>query len=473
MNHPHSSLHALLRTDFPSFIARVFRTVSPGAEFLPNWHIDLIAEHLEAVRRGEISRLIINMPPRALKSICVSVAWPAWLLGHDPAARILAASYAAPLAVKHSLDCRAVLSSEWYRAVFPGVRLSADQNEKHKFMTTLRGHRIATSVGGTLTGEGGNFLIIDDPLNPEQAMGRAWREHTARWFDHTFASRLDDKAKGAMVLVMQRLHAEDLTAHLLAKGGWVHLSLPALAPVQDMYGLGKCWKIVEEGEPLHAARENAELIARARRELGAYAFSAQYQQNPQPQEGGMIKPWWLSRVPPPDSPPLRIVQSWDTAIKSGMEHDASACLTFAEYAGEGEDAAPRAHLLDALVVRAEYPELKRLVLAQAERFRASAVLIEDKASGQQLLQDLGHGPGASLIPVTPRGDKLSRLAAVSALIEAGRLTLPVHAPWLADFEAELLGFPGAAHDDQVDALAHYLDWLRRRPTALLPQMRRV
>ena len=168
---------ALLKQDFSSFIGKTLSTVDPGATYLPNWHIDLIAEYLEAARRGDISRLIINMPPRSLKSVCVSVAWPAWLLGHDPRQRVIAASYAAPLSLKHSLDCRLVVNSPWYRQLFPEVKLTRDQNEKQKFMTTRRGFRFATSVGGTATGEGGNFLIIDDPINALQAYNEHWRNH--------------------------------------------------------------------------------------------------------------------------------------------------------------------------------------------------------------------------------------------------------------------------------------------------------
>lgn len=259
----------LLARDFPTFIGKTLATVNPAATYLPNWHIDLIAEYLEAARRGDITRLIINMPPRALKSICVSVAWPAWLLGHDPRNRIMAASYSQSLSLKHSLDCRLVVGSSWYRRVFPGVALSGDQNEKHKFMTTRRGFRYATSVGGTTTGEGGNFLIIDDPLSPMQAMSAAGRSEANHWFDHTFASRLDDKKKGVIVLVMQRLHADDLTGHLLAKGGWRQLCLPAVASAMEVHDFGTVCKRRDIGELLHAARENQALIERAKIELAA------------------------------------------------------------------------------------------------------------------------------------------------------------------------------------------------------------
>ncbi|MBV8938850.1 MAG: phage terminase large subunit [Alphaproteobacteria bacterium] len=459
-----AAYHRLLRQDFASFIAKAFATICPGTGFVPGWHIELLAEYLEAARKGQITRLIVNLPPRSLKSVCVSVAWPAWILGHDPAARILAASYSANLALKHSLDCRQIVQSEWYRQVFPATRLSREQNEKHKFMTTRFGFRLATSVGGTLTGEGGGFLLMDDPLNPAQAASTVERERANAWFDHTFASRLDDKRTGVMVLVMQRLHAADLTAHLMEKGGWDCVRLPAIAPEAAIHDFGRVCVLREAGEPLHAAREDVMLLERARKELGSHAFAAQYQQEPVPRDGGLFKPWWLMRF---DAPPASatIVQSWDTAIKSGEQHDASCCLTFAESQGG-------CYLLDALTLRAEYPQLKRAVLAQAERFAPQAILIEDKASGQQLLQDLRCETPLPLIAVLPRGDKFTRAAAASAQVEAGRLKLPKAALWLAEFEHELLAFPNGAHDDQVDALSQYFEWTRGRATGF-PALRQI
>jgi predicted phage terminase large subunit-like protein len=443
----------LLARDFPTFIGKVLHSVDPGAAYLPNWHIDLIAEHLEAARRGEITRLIINMPPRSLKSVCVSVAWPAWLLGHDPRARIIAASYAASLAVKHSLDCRLVVTAPWYRALFPGTRLARDQNEKHKFMTTQRGCRFATSVGGSTTGEGGNFLIIDDPMSPMQAMNEHGRSHVAAWFDHTFASRLDDKSKGVIVLVMQRLHADDLSGRLMAKGGWTHLCLPAVSDVSVVYDFGRVRKERAAGEMLHPARENLRLVERAKIELGSSAFAAQYQQQPQAEECGMVRGSWFPRYTAAPSSFDRVVQSWDTAIKSGQQHDASACLTFGEAGG-------KSYLLDARVLRREYPELKRAFYALGEQWNPQAILVEDRASGQQLLQDVRRESMLPVLAVSPRADKVTRFAAISALIEAGRLILPVQSPWLADFESEIFTFPMGAHDDQADALSQYLDWLR-------------
>jgi len=444
--------YELLKYDFPTFIGKTFQTIDPGTPYLNNWHIHLIAEYLEAARHGEINRIIINMPPRVLKSICVSVAWPAWLLGHNPSSRIMAASYAAPLSIKHSLDCRMVIQSPWYRYVFPGVDIVRDQNEKHKFMTTARGFRFATSVGGSTTGEGGNFLILDDPLSPAQAMSAISRELANHWFDHTFASRLNDKEKGVIVLVMQRLHPQDLTGYLLAKGGWKHLSLPAVATAKEIHDFGTAKYRREVGELLHPERENQKLIERAKIELGSAAFAAQYQQQPLSEETAMVRPWWFKRytVAPAAE---RIVQSWDTAIKSEAKHDATVCLTFAEHQG-------KSYLLDAQVFRAEYPDLKRAFYSIASTWKPHAILIEDRASGQQLLQDARREAALPLIARNPKSDKITRFAAVSALMEAGRVALPEKAKWLTDFEAELFAFPNGAHDDQVDALTQYLDWLR-------------
>ena len=286
---------SLLRSDFRLFLAKVFAHTNPATRYHPNWHLDAIGAYLAACERGEVTRLIINMPPRMCKSLCVSVAWPAWLLGHAPATRIMAASYSQQLSVKHALDCRHVLQSEWYEALFAHTRIAPDQNEKHKLVTTQRGQRFATSVLGTATGEGGDVLIVDDPLNPLQAASRSAREACNGWFDQTFASRLDDKKRGVIVLVMQRLHAQDLSGYLLEKGGWEHLCLPAVAPTDSVIDFGGVRKERLRGELLHEAREDAEAMARAKRELGSHALAAQYQQNPIAEEGGMVKLEWFGR----------------------------------------------------------------------------------------------------------------------------------------------------------------------------------
>ncbi len=201
-----SVLSALLRRDLAAFTQRCFQTVVPGQEFLPNWHIEAIAHHLELCRSGHIQRLIVTLPPRNLKSICASVAFPAFALGHDPSLRILCASYSQDLTAKHARDCRAVVESRWYQRLFPRTRIDRRKNAEAEFETTARGTRLGTSVGGTLTGRGGNIILIDDAMKPTDAMSETKRRAVNEWYDTTLASRLDRKTEGVIVLVMHRLH---------------------------------------------------------------------------------------------------------------------------------------------------------------------------------------------------------------------------------------------------------------------------
>lgn len=466
MTHDHRQLFdRATRHDFSLFLRRVVATTSPGARYAHNWHIDAIHAHLRACVSGEMTRLIINMPPRMLKSTTISVAWPAWLLGQNPTQRVMVASYAQSLATKHSTDCRLVMQSGWYRRSFPDTRLSHDQNEKDKFVTGARGHRIAVSVGGAAIGEGGGILIVDDPINPLQAHSATWREATNRWFDHSFATRLDDKQRGAIVVVMQRLHGDDLSGYLLAKGGWEHLCLPAIAPQKTTICLGDFRHTRAKGEALHAQREPCALLEKVRRELGSANFSAQYQQAPLRAEHALIRAEWLKkyRALPAQG---RIVQSWDTAIKAGALHDQSACATFLQAEGMH-------YLLDLTLVKLEYPELKRLIVTQAERFTPEIILMEDKGSGQSLLQDLRRESDWPLVACLPRGDKVTRLSRISPVMEAGKFLLPVQAAWLAECETQLLQFPNAMHDDAVDAISQYFNWLRAQSQRAAPGIRSV
>ena len=472
---PESDVYDATRVNFDAakiahmrfFLRLVMGTIAPATVYRHNWHVDAISEYLSAAAAGDITRLVINLPPRMLKSTLVSVAWPAWLLGHRPAERIMVASYAQSLSIKHSTDCRLVMQAPWYQHVFPHTRLSRDQNEKDKFTTTQRGYRLAVSVGGAAIGEGGNILIVDDPLNPFQATHHHQREVVNQWFDHTFVTRLDDKQRGCIVVVMQRLHGQDLSGYLLEKGGWEHLCLPVIAPKRSVIAIRGFHYVREAGDLLHAAREPLEVLKRTQHELGSANFAAQYQQAPIEQAGSVLKREWfprfsLSSVEANGS----CVQSWDTGIKAGNQHDASACATFVVKDGIH-------HLVDVLVVRLEYPDLKRLMVTHALRFNPEAVLVEDKASGQSLLQDLKRETDLPLVAITPSGDKLGRLLRVTPLLEAGKLALPTHAPWLMCFEAEFFAFPDGAHDDQVDVVSQYLNWLRSKATLGKINIRRL
>jgi hypothetical protein len=206
----------ILRLDLGYFAQHCFCELNPQAAFLPNWHIEVIAAKLAAVRAGKIRRLIINLPPRHLKSLLASIAFPAWCLGHDPSAQILCVSYAQELADKLARDCRSIMTSPWYRQIFP-TRLAPHRQAVQEFITTRQGYRLATSTGGVLTGRGADLILIDDPLKPEEALSKARRDATNDWYANTLYSRLNDKCRGGIVIIMQRLHEDDLAGHVLGQ----------------------------------------------------------------------------------------------------------------------------------------------------------------------------------------------------------------------------------------------------------------
>ena len=312
----------VLRNDLSAFIHKSFNTINPSVKYSHNWHIDLIAEYLKEVYNGNIKRLIINIPPRSLKSVCISVAFPAWILGKNPSSRIIVASYSEILSLKHSTDCRIIINSQWFKKLFPDFQLNQSQNEKHKFATTQNGYRFATSIGGSLTGEGGDILIVDDPHNPQQIMSDKYRLKTIEWFSNTFVSRLNDKKNGVIIIVMQRLHQKDLLGYLLSKSenNCTVLAIPSIAEKDEYYSIGNFEKFRKKGEILHPSREGIREIERIKKDMGSYVFSAQYQQKPIVKEGNMIKFQWIKRYKIKIQP-NRIFLSFDTAIKAGLKND--------------------------------------------------------------------------------------------------------------------------------------------------------
>jgi len=264
------ALEAALRTDLATFTHRCFRTVVPVQAYLHNWHIEAIAYHLELCRTRKIRRLIITIPPRNLKSISASVAFPAFALGHDPSLRIICASYAQDLTAKHARDCRMVMESDWYRRAFPRTRIDQRKNAVSEFNTTARGFRLGTSIGGTLTGRGGNMIIIDDPIKPAEAMSEVGRKAVNEWFDGTLMTRLDNKTEDVIVLIMQRLHVDDLVGHVLEKGdSWTHLDLPAIADTVQEVPIGDDMVHRREmGDLLHPARESLQVLDELKVSMG-------------------------------------------------------------------------------------------------------------------------------------------------------------------------------------------------------------
>ena len=448
----------LLRHDLATFAGRCFQDLNPQTCLAINGHLEVIAAKLTAVREGRIRRLIINLPPRHLKSLLASIAFPAWCLGRDPSAQILCVSYAQELADKLARDCRGIMMSPWYRQIFP-TRLAPHRQAVQEFITARQGYRLATSTGGVLTGRGADIILIDDPLKPEEALSEAQRQAANDWFDHTLYSRLNDKRHGAIVIIMQRLHEDDLVGHVLGQEQWEILSFPAIAEKDEEHRIEtilqpKCFRR-RQGEALHPDREPLEVLDRIRRTIGEYNFAGQYQQSPAPLGGGLVKADWFKRYRESELPERfdRIAQSWDTANKVTELSDFSVCTTW----GVKDK---NLFLIGVFRRQLEYPALKRAVREQQRLFGATEVLIEDKASGTQLIQELITEGCYGVTRYQPTGDKTMRLHAQTALIENGFVRIPEAAPWLAEYLHEMTVFPKGKHDDQADSTAQFLDWFK-------------
>jgi predicted phage terminase large subunit-like protein len=446
---------ALLRSELRFFVQKSFQTILPGTPYLRNWHVDAIVYQLMRVKAGEISRLLINQPPRSLKSICVSVAYVAWLLGHDPTRRIIVVSYSNEFAAELHRQFRMIIDASWYRALFPAMRPAKDSGTE--LVTTAGGSRYATSVAGSLTGRGADLIIVDDPLKAEEAMSETARRRVIDWYAGTLVSRLNDKENGPIVVVMQRLHEDDLAGYLLGQGGWEHLDLPAIAVEDSVIPIGPAKMITRRrGEILHAERESQEVLDRIKAEIGSLMFSAQYQQRPIPPEGNLVRREWIKWYASPPGPAegAQVVQSWDVASTASDTGDWSVCTTWLMIKRSY-------YLLDVWRGRLEFPDLKRKLIALARERRANRIIIEQAGPGLHLIQELRTNPepGVSVpIGINPEGNKLMRMEAQSARFEAGQVYLPEQAPWLATLLHELLGFPKGRHDDQVDSVSQFLNW---------------
>jgi predicted phage terminase large subunit-like protein len=452
LTHLERAFHdAILRTHFESFLRRCLMTLNPGSPYLPNWHIAAIAYQLERIRRGEITRLIINMPPRHLKSLTVSVAFPAFLLGLEPWHRIFAISYGSELSSKHASDFRSIVESTWFRRAFFDMRIARSLEDE--VWTTARGFRRSTSVYGTLTGLGGDIFIIDDPQKPVDAQSDVQRNRLNQWVSNTLMSRLDSKEKGIIIVVMQRVHLNDLSGYLMESGGWTVLSLPAIAEQDETIAIGDNeFHLRRAGEALHPELESLESLKELQRQIGSDVFAAQYQQSPVPPGGAMIRREWLRyyEKPPERTYSTRIIQSWDTAAKDGAQNDWSVCTTWMVVDKSY-------YLLDLTRGRYDYPSLKATAIALARKYRPHYVLIEDASTGTALAQELKSvyfGGAVRLVPI--ERDKIGRLYVNQAKFEAGLVLFPKGAPFLPELEAELLAFPQGKTDDQVDSITQAL-----------------
>jgi predicted phage terminase large subunit-like protein len=416
------------------------------------------------VAEGSIKRLIINVPPRHMKSISVAVALPAWTWATQPHKKFLYASYASSLSIRDSTKCRRLIDSLWYKAHFGDkFRLTDDQNQKQRFENDKTGYRIATSVGGALTGDGGDIICIDDPHNSVEADSSKVREGVLEWWDQAMQTRLNDPKTGAFVIIMQRLHEQDLTGHILAnqlEGEWDHLMLPARyevgAPNPMRSSLGFTDPRTQEGELLWPDRMDEKTLKTLERSLGSYAAAGQLQQRPSPKGGGILKAsWWVPWEKEELPEVTYVIQSWDTAFETKESSSYSARTTWGIFKHNGHDCLI---VLEAWYDKVTYPELRKLAQEAYNDWEPDAVLIEKKASGASLLQDLRMA-GVPVLAYSPDRDKVARAHASSALLEDGRIYYPKR-KWAEDLISICAAFPAAKNDDIVDTCTQA--WLRLR-----------
>lgn len=452
----------LMQNHISPFIKKVFTTVDPGAVYKHNWHIDLISEYLEAVWLGQYQKIIFNMPPRFMKSITITIALPAWGLGKRPEEQFMCGSYSAQLSLKHSVYCRTVMESDWYHATFPDTNIRKDQNEKSQYMTTKMGFRLATSVGGSATGDGGNFRILDDPMNPKEASSDKERVSVNDWIDQTWSTRGNDPKTCVDIVVMQRLHVNDTTGHLLAHGGYKHVVIPQEAEKKTIIimPISKTKIIREDGELLHEERFGEKEKKAAQANLGTYGYAGQHQQRPVPLEGGRIK---LSDFPRFKQQPIEfdeMVLSADTAQKEKEINDPSVILVFGRVGVKW-------YLIHLWKMRARYPILKSSCVSLANKFKPDAFLIEDKSSGSSLIQDLQDHTSIPVVAIEPEADKITRMDTQTPSIEAGLISLPdplynPEAGWLSYLEECLMHFPQPNSWDELDALSQFIKWTKTK-----------
>ncbi len=455
--------NAILRKSFSSFVQKCFYELNPSETFIKGAYIDLLCDQIQNMIEGENQKLIINLPPRYLKSVICSIALPAFILGYNPSAKIMCISYGEELASKLAADCKSVMEADWYKALFPETRIRTDKKSVMDFETTNHGGRFATTISGAVTGRGADWIIIDDPLKPIDAFSDTQREKVNDLYGNTVNSRLNNKNTGRILVVMQRLHAHDLSGFLFENDpDFKSIVLPLIAEKDEKWQIkNRITKMImtyerKKGELLHPEREGEKVVNSYRNSMSSFVFSAQYQQNPMPIDSGMIKKEWMQYY---QQQPYfaAIILSWDTATKTLERNAYSACVVL----GIGRD--QKYYLLEVFRSRLDFPELTRKVLEMSDKYEQIAqgrtiTLIEDASSGTSLYQML-KGRIASLKSVSCKGSKEQRFDIVTLKTEQGDLLFPgKYEAWFKNFEDEFLAFPNSLFKDQCDALSQALNY---------------
>lgn len=455
---------ALTRVNYATFISRAMETLEPGTDYEANWHIEAIAHQLARLSAGEIKRLMINLPPRSMKTILVSVAYSAWVLGHDPSRRIMCVAYNMEVAKEQAVQFNRLVGSAWYRRVFPDCRPVVPSRQL-EWKTTAGGYRLATSIEGSVLGRGADIIILDDPNKGQEIYSKLARDKVKNAYDHTISTRLNHPKKSAIICVMQRLHDDDLAGHMQSQEEWDKIVIPAVALENEEWDLGQgLFHHRATGDLIQPERMGAEELGTRRRIMGQTAFDAQFQQRPVPDDGIVIRKGWLRYYEEPAESYEVKVASWDTASTLSEHSDWSACTVWGLVDSE-------LHLLHVERVRLEAPNLIKRIEEIHRRHRINITLIEDADLGRGLAQHLNRA-SAVCRPrlIKPTIEKVARMQARSVMFETGKVFLPHNASWLATYLDELLGFPNRVHDDQVDSTSQALDYFQLRyPSIINPE----
>jgi len=478
-------------TKLVNFVEQAWHVIEPAEEYKHNWHIDVICEHLEAVTRGEIKNLLINVPPGTMKSILVSVMWPAWEWTQNPALRYFGASYDESLSIRDAMKCRDIITSEWYQRLWPSIAIRKDINQKLHYALTAGGFRMSSSVGGRGTGHHPDRKIIDDPHNVKKAESDAERVQALNWFDRTLSSRGASRG-AATVVVMQRLHEKDLSGHIMEqadyKKDWVHLCLPM------EYEGPQCRTPLdgdprtEHGELLWPSLYPAKVVKTLATRLGEYGAAGQLQQRPSPAGGGILRTdhfqLWPAHTPLPDLE--FVLQSYDTAFTDDESNDPTACTVWGIFTHKRRKCAL---LLDAWDEHISYPDLRpKLIDDWSARYggvkddpmhparRADMLMIEEKASGIALIRDLRR-TGIPVHTYNPgKASKELRAHLTAPVLEMDVIYVleskkepgkPI--TWARKLLKQCEQFPNGEHDDLVDSFTQAMIYLKDTNMLVLPE----
>lgn len=456
--------HALYRERFAAFVRKAFAILYPNREFVDNWHISAISYELERVAAGECRRLMINIPPRFLKSLITSVFWPVWLLGHEPGQSILVVSHSLDLSKNLSNLTRQLLAQKEIQAIFPALAKGYAKDTETDITLPQGGGRIAASVDSNITGRGGDIIILDDPLDAADAGNEDAVDRVNAYIDAVLSTRLNNPARSAMVLVMQRLALNDPAAHLASQEDWTKLVLPAICPGDQEVRLSSVktylWR---QGESLFPDWLTDDVLNTQRTKMGKAAFSAQYLQKPLPPGGGIIEFEsfrFFDKVPP-------CIDARFLSIDAASGEDSGSFSVILRcFIANG-----RLYISDVYRRRPNFPDLFDLVMRQLSKSEIDHLVVEKASNGYALAQAVeqayvSEGQQAALHKllhaIPPRLSKIQRMQQAMVHVDAGRVLLRRQADWLPAFEAELRAFPGGKHDDQVDALSQAINFYARR-----------